>query len=175
MSYVAQGDREAFEMLIRRHADGLLTFIYRMIGNRHRAEELFQEVFLAVWTQKRTYQQGRPFRPWLFGIALNKCRTDFRKARREAVDSLSDPPGETVVDDCPSPSEATINIERANMVSDAVARLSEQQRLVVVMRIWSGMSYRAISQALGCTEGTARSHMYHGLNTIRKYLEPRMQ
>ena len=67
--------------LIRRHASRLLTYIQRMIGDRHRSEELFQEVFLAVWSKRRQYKFPRPFRAWLFGIATNQCRSEFRKAR----------------------------------------------------------------------------------------------
>src|SRR6185295_1745929 len=74
MEQVAQGKRECLEPLVRRHANALLTFIQRMVGDRHRSEELFQEVFLAVWRKRAQYQSPRPFKAWLFGIALNKCR-----------------------------------------------------------------------------------------------------
>jgi DNA-directed RNA polymerase specialized sigma24 family protein len=79
MQEVAAGKRECVGPLLRRHASGLLTFIQRMIGDRHRSEELFQDVFLAVWTGRHRYQYPRPFRPWLFGIAANKCRAAFRR------------------------------------------------------------------------------------------------
>src|SRR5947209_15960358 len=78
MYQVAAGHADGLEPLVRRHAAGLLTFLSRMLGDRHRAEELFQEVFLAVWLKRRQYQYPRPFRPWLYAIARNRCRAVFR-------------------------------------------------------------------------------------------------
>lgn len=63
MEQVAAGCRDGPETLVRRYASPLLTFIQRMIGDRHRSEELFQEVFLAVWLKRKQYQPPRPFRP----------------------------------------------------------------------------------------------------------------
>src|SRR5919199_3630298 len=77
MAQVANGSRDHLEPLIRRYANPLLTFIQRMIGDRHRSEELFQEVFLAVWTKRRQYQFPRPFRAWLYAIPAHKCRASF--------------------------------------------------------------------------------------------------
>jgi RNA polymerase sigma-70 factor (ECF subfamily) len=59
-------------------------------------------------------------------------------------------------------------------VAAAVAQLPEQQRTVVVLRVWNGLSYGEIADILACSEGTARSHMHHGLGALRKYLERRM-
>src|SRR5580700_4725651 len=79
MAEVGKGKREAMEVLVRRFATPLLTFIERMVGDRHQAEELFQDVFLAVWVHRGSYQHPRPFRAWLYSIALNKCRTLLRR------------------------------------------------------------------------------------------------
>jgi len=62
MAQVADGKREHLEPLIRRYANPLLTFIRRMVGDQHRSEELFQDVFLAVWVKRRQYQFPRPLR-----------------------------------------------------------------------------------------------------------------
>jgi len=175
MAQVVSANRDAFDTLVRRHADGLLTFLHRMTGDRHRAEELFQEVFLAVWTQRRAYRPGSPLRPWLYGIAMNRCRADFRKARPAPVDFQADPPAPQAVAGDPSPPQTAIDAETAAIVSDCVARLPARQRAVLVLRIWNEMSYYAIANTLRCGEGTARSHMYHALETLRKRLEPHMR
>ncbi|HKI34700.1 MAG TPA: sigma-70 family RNA polymerase sigma factor [Gemmataceae bacterium] len=78
MARVALGERDCLEALVRRHAPRLLTFIERMVGDRHRAEDLFQEVFLAVWVKRRQYAFPRPFRPWLYAIAANRCHASRR-------------------------------------------------------------------------------------------------
>lgn len=174
MIRAACGERDALDTLIRRHANGLLTFIHRMIGDRHRAEELFQEVFLAVWVRRASYKFGRPFRPWLYGIAMNKCREEFRKSRPVAVDFQADPPVPVLADD-PTPTETVLASERAVHVAHAVAALPDQQRTVVVLRIWNGLSYGEIAEAMRKTQGTVRSHMFHALAAMRRYLEPRLR
>jgi RNA polymerase sigma-70 factor (ECF subfamily) len=169
MAQVADGRADLLEWLVRRHATGLLTFLTRMVGDRHRAEELFQEVFLAVWLKRRQYQFPRPFRAWLYAIALNRCRAVFR-LRRPAAVSLDEehvPPGP---DD--SPADHAIAAETAEQVSQAVARLPAQQRSVVVLRIYQGLAYAQIAEMIGCTEGTVRSHMHHGLVALRTSLAP---
>jgi RNA polymerase sigma-70 factor (ECF subfamily) len=174
MQRVARGEREPLSALLRRHASALLTFLRRMSGDHHRSEELFQETFLAVWTGRAKYQYPRPFRAWLFGIALNKCRAEYRQRTAEPLEydagtDAAPPAGD------PSPVEAAIAVETAALVEEAVLCLPAQQRSVVVLRVWNGLSYAEIAEALGRTEATVRSHMFHGLASLRKYLEPRMR
>jgi RNA polymerase sigma-70 factor (ECF subfamily) len=172
MRAAAQGDRECLAKLIRRHANGLLTFIAGMIGDRHRSEELFQEVVLAVWTKRRQYRYPRPFKPWLYKIALNRCRVEFRRATPSAARL---PVEDVVVTPEPSPVDAAIAVETATAVESAVAQLTARQRVVVVMRIWNDLPYHEIAEVLGVTEGTVRSYMFHALNSMRRYLEPRLR
>src|SRR5947209_7749588 len=172
MAQVAEGRRELLEPLLRRYANPLLTFIRRMVGDRHESEELFQDVFLAVWVKRGQYQFPRPFKPWLYGIALNKCRAAFRSRAwpgREIDESL------VPADGGPAPDETMISTETATLVAAAVGQLPPQQRSVVVLRIWDGLSYADIATAVGRTEGTVRSHMHHGLAAMRKFLEPRLR
>lgn len=171
MAQVALGQVHLLEPLVRRHATGLLTFLTRMLGDRHRAEELFQEVFLAVWLKRRQYDYPRPFRPWLYAIALNRCRADFRLRHRpplplSTVDPI-DPP-----DPDGSPADRAIAGETAALVSAAVTQLPPQQRAVVVFRMWQGLPYARIAELVGCTEGTVRSHMHHALQALHHLLSP---
>jgi RNA polymerase sigma-70 factor, ECF subfamily len=173
MCQVSLGRREPVNMLLRRYATPLLTFLQRMLGDRHQAEELFQEVFLAVWTGRRTYDRGRPFRAWLFGIAMNKCRAALRQRRTQPV------PVEAAVlvaaaADC-APDESAMAAERAALVAAAMAELPELQRMVMTLRIWQGLSYAEIATVIDRTESTARSHMFHALATVRAFLERKLK
>jgi RNA polymerase sigma-70 factor (ECF subfamily) len=167
MAQVAQGDSGPLEPLVRRHAQPLLTFLVRMIGNHHRAEELFQEVFLAVWVKRRTYQHPRPFRPWLYAIAVNRCRADLRLKTPKPLALIDEGPAD---DD--GPDAALLAAEAAEEVTRAVTKLPHQQRAVVVLRVWQDLSYARIAEIVGCTEATARSHMHLGLAALRATLTP---
>jgi len=174
MAQVAGGKREHLEPLIRRYANPLLTFIRRMVGDQHRSEELFQEVFLAVWLKRRQYQFPRPFKAWLYAIAVNKCRASFRGQTLPAFLTAADDLPTSPATPEPSPVDEMVATETAALVANAVELLPPQQRAVVVLRVWNGLSYAEIAQVVGRSEGTVRSNMHHGLAAMRKYLEPRL-
>jgi RNA polymerase sigma-70 factor (ECF subfamily) len=171
MARVARGQPEFLEKLIRRHASPLLTFIARMVGDLHRGEELFQEVFLTVWKHRRRYDYPRPFKPWLYAIAVNKCRETFRQRTLSPV-SLSHGEQASPLTAEAQPDESAMASETAALVSQAVTRLPAQQRAVVVLRIWEGLPYARIAEALDRSEATVRSHMHHALIALRQSLGP---
>jgi RNA polymerase sigma-70 factor (ECF subfamily) len=175
MRQVAAGNREQLEPLVRRYASPLLTYIRRMIGDGHRSEELFQEVFLAVWQKRRQYQYPRPFRTWLFAIATNRCRADFRRAAQVNSWSIDQSPSAAPVDGALEPLEAAVAVETNELVVAAVGQLPPQQRTVVVMRVFNDLPYAEIAEAIGCAETTARSYMHHALTALRRYLEPKLR
>jgi RNA polymerase sigma-70 factor, ECF subfamily len=175
MAKVAAGDRAQLEVLVRRYATPLMTFLRRMVFDVHRSEELFQEVFLAVWKHRSRYMSGKPFRPWLFRIALNKCREDGRGRMRRWAAGLEPAPAEVVIAREPSPAEAAITAESATLVLEAIDQLPAQQRAVLVLRVWNELPFQEIADTLECTPGTARSHMHHALTVLRRHLERKMR
>jgi RNA polymerase sigma-70 factor (ECF subfamily) len=173
MWQVAQGCSERLGPLLRRHATPLLSFIHRMVGDRHRSEELFQEVFLAVWLKRGQYQFPRPFKPWLYAVALNRCREALR-SRRPGVVQLPDEGERTPCANGPGPPDHIMAAETAEVVAAAVLALPPQQRAVVLLRIWDGLSYADIAPVVGCSLDTVRSHMHHALKALRQALTPRL-
>ena len=171
MAQVADGRHERLGPLLRRHATPLLSFIRRIIGDRHRSEELFQEVFLAVWVKRRQYEPTRPFKPWLYAIALNKCRAALRGRQQTGVPLADDEAGPA---DAATPPDRAMAEETARAVSGAVGRLPPQQRAVVLLRIWENMPYARIAPIVGCSEATVRSHMHLGLAALRQALTPHL-
>jgi RNA polymerase sigma-70 factor (ECF subfamily) len=173
MAAVARGQNEALTTLIRRHATPLLSFLHRMTGDYHGSEELFQEIFLAVWCKRQGYEYPRPFKPWLYAIAVNHCRSAFRRtpprAEPFADDDVQDP-----LSGRNAPVTTAIAAESAGITAAAVARLPEPQRVVVVLRVWQQLSYGEIAQVLRQPEATIRSHMHRGLCSLRKMLEGRL-
>jgi RNA polymerase sigma-70 factor (ECF subfamily) len=176
MAEVAAGKREALEPLVRRHATPLLSFLQRMAGDRHRGEDLFQEVFLAVWAKRSQYVFPRPFKPWLYAIAVNKCRAAYRQTEWAGPNPYPVPFEDSVVPASaqPSPAETAVAVETATIIGRALTLLPAQQRAVVVLRLWEQLSYDEIAGMVACTPATARSHMHHGLCALRRYLEPRL-
>jgi RNA polymerase sigma-70 factor (ECF subfamily) len=175
MAQLALGKREHLEPLVRRYANPLFTFIRRMIGDHHCSEEVFQDVLLAVWSKRHQYEFPRSFKSWLFGIALNKCRAQYRSRGSPCDVSLVHRPPWFPSSPDHSPVDVAIATETAEVVTAAVARLPEQQRATVILRIWNGLSYAEIAETLGRSEATVRSNMHHALAALRKHLEPIMR
>lgn len=175
MIQVAQGHAERLEPLVRRYGTLLLSFICSLIGDRQRSEDLFQDVFLAVWQKRHLYQFPRPFKPWLYGIAINRVRRAWRRRSERLQRSFEADPASAELHALDlSPSDSAIATETATLVQLAVATLPRKQQMVVTMRIWNGFSYAEIAQAMNVREGTVRSNMHDALVRIRRFLEPRM-
>ncbi|MFO0811134.1 MAG: RNA polymerase sigma factor [Gemmataceae bacterium] len=162
MARTALGEREPLGTLARRYAGPLVGFLARMVGDAHTAEELFQDVFLAVWRRRGQYQFPRPFKAWLYAIAVNRGRAAFR-SRRSALPLPDVPPA----DPAASPADVAIAAETAQRIAAAIGRLPPKQRAVVALRVWDEMSYAEIAGIVGGNEATVRSHMYHGLKAVR--------
>jgi RNA polymerase sigma-70 factor (ECF subfamily) len=170
MAKILAGSQEYFEPLVRRHANGLLNFIHKTIGDRHRSEELFQEVLLTFWKKRKQYDYYRRFKPWLYAIAANKVRAYLRSHAAVSFVSMDDePPGLKFSGD------TLVMAETASLVATAVHRLPAKQRIVVVLRLWSDMSYTEIADIVNRSESTVRANMHHALANMRTYLEPRMR
>ena len=171
MGRVADGQSEKLDPLVRRYANPLLTFICRMMGNYAESEEIFQEVFMAVWTKRKTYKRGSKFRPWVFQIARNACRSRLRRkiTRRFITTTFElDEPADNTADN--DPVDALIRDESTKIVEQAVLKLPEKQRAVVVMRIWCCMPYAEIAECYGLRESTIRAHMHQALKALRRPL-----
>ena len=174
MAKVAIGNREAMTPLLRRYASPLLTFIQRMVGDRHRAEEVFQDVFLAVWKNRRQYEFPRAFKSWLFGIAANKCRGDFRKPGTPLA-LLRLTPSRRTAARAIRRSRRPSRRKRRRWSRREWPRCRRSSATVLVLRIWNGQEYSEIAAALGRAESTIRSDMFHALAAMRRYLEPRLR
>ena len=171
MGQVAQGSQLHLEQLLRRYASPLLTYVQRMVGDRHRGEEVFQEVFLTVWLKRKQYKFPMRFRSWLFAIATNRCRQHFRKASSQGFVQVDDLDAVDPTTSTHRSGDAAMDAETVQMVQQAVAALPPQQRSVVVLRTWNGLSYREIAEITGCAEATVRSYMHHALVSLRRCLQ----
>ena len=178
MQQVALGSSRHLDTLLRRYAQPILTFTTRLLGSTHRGEDAFQETFLAVWVRRSTYKFPRLFRPWLFRIAHNQCRQFVRPHELLALgfdDDSGSPDFARAAPPFPGPVDTAIAAETNTIVDRALARLPDQQRAVLVLRLWNAMSYTEIAATLDVAEATVRSTMHDALAHLRRYLEPRLR
>lgn len=162
------GEMAALGRLAERHHGPLLGYLYRLTGgDRPLAEDLLQESFVRV-LQQRSYQAGRPFKPWLYAIATNLARDHFKAA---AVRTRA-PTGEAPerIDDQPSPEAHALRSEQGGEVAAALARLPAEYRAALLLRFYGDMSLREIAATLDVPVGTVKSRLSVGCRRLRDLL-----
>ncbi len=171
MQRVCSHDSErAFNELYRRHARRLQGFFFRMLwGNETQAADFTQETFLRLWESRTRYQKGRAVRPWLFTIAYNLCRNEYRM--RDTVPEqleLTESKGETY-----EPLEElrmdAADFDRA--LETELQKLPSAQRLLFALRYEEELTVPQVAEVLGIPEGTAKSRLHHLLQLLRTKLK----
>lgn len=172
---VMAGDQVALATLVARHHTMLLGYLCRLVGgNRPLAEDLTQETLLRVLRQD-SYPAHRPFKPWLYTIATNLARDHFKSAAvrlRGRADEEEEEALAQVPDSTAGPEERALALEQGSEVRAALAHLSEDHRVVVVLRFYQGFSLQEIAQMLQIPVGTVKSRLSIALHRLRAELVP---
>jgi RNA polymerase sigma-70 factor (ECF subfamily) len=163
---VAGGDQGAFELLYRRFSRPVYGFALRRLGDRGRAEDAVQETFASVWRSARSYKPERgPGAPWLYAVARNAI-VDRARARTETTAELPETPnGE------PDPSDRAESSFVAWRVHRALEELPDNERTVLELAYWSGLSQSEVSDFLNIPLGTVKTRTRSGLARLADLLE----
>jgi RNA polymerase sigma-70 factor (ECF subfamily) len=161
-----EGDRDAFEQLYKRFARPVFGLALRRLGDRFRAEDAVQETFTSVWRSARTYRPDRGAGgTWLYAVARNAI-ADRARARPEPA---AEPP------DLPSaeagPAEQTEDSWVSWRVHRAVSELPEQERVLLELAYWSGLSQSEVADYLGIPLGTVKTRTRAALARLADVLE----
>ncbi len=177
------GDARAFEALVRRYERWVFTLTLRMVGDRDEAEDLAQDVFVKAYAGLSGFRGASRFSTWLYAIASNHCLNDLAsRARRPLTESslrpagseADDPPGlvERLADESPRADALLERQETVRQVQDALLQLTEEHRLILVLREIQGLSYEEIAETLGAEVGTVRSRLHRARLALRLRLRP---
>jgi RNA polymerase sigma-70 factor, ECF subfamily len=173
------GSRECFDLLVLRHRDEMVGYLYRIVSNRAIAEELAQETFLRAYRSLGRYQPTARFATWLYSIATRLALNWIRDNRRVYCESLDDEPDGgrplQLVDTQPLPDAMAIRSWLCRTVRDAVRGLPERQREVVVMHKYRDMSYREIALAWKCSPAAVKSLLFRAHSALREKLAQPLQ
>ena len=165
-----EGSEEAFAELLRRHQSGILNYIYRMVNNRHIAEELTQDVFMALVKNAHRYEPRAKFTTYLYTIASNIVSKEWlRRKRRPLLLSLYAGWGRSKGDDEFDPLEHVGDTKDA--VNQALNDLPEHQREAFVLRRFRDLPYDEIAQVVGAPVGTVKSRVVRAERALRPLLE----
>lgn len=158
----AAGDTRALEELYRRYELPVVRYLQRVVRDNDIAVDLFQEAFFRAYVNLGSFDPRRAFQPWLYRIATNIAR-DWLRHELRALPAAVEP-------DEPSVISIIETRDLARRVESAVAELSEDHRLVVILRHYQELSYAEIAEITGSPEGTVRSRMHYALRALREKL-----
>lgn len=160
----AGGSRRAFEGLVDRYAGAVARVLGDRLGDRDRAEDLTQDVWVRVLRGLSGWRPGRGFRSWLFGIALNAARDEERRRGRSPV---------AFVERVPDAPETSGRFEREDVELDAdveraLAAVPEPFRTALALVDREQLDYDEVAASLGCAVGTVKSRVSRGRTAFRE-------
>ncbi len=167
------GDAAAFEELLSRHYARTRALIFRLTG-ADRVDDLTQESFLLAYKNIRRFRGEATFSTWLTRIAVNLCRSEWRKHKRErecrsAHVSLEELQMANTVSK--SGSQAMMDAEKGERIDSAIEALPPRLRIVFTLRYIQGHSSGEVAAIVGCKEGTVRSRLFNARETLRVRLK----
>lgn len=170
-----QGDRQAFEIIVRKYQTPLFNYFFRMIQERELSLEMTQEVFLRAYTNLQTYKEDFQFSTWLFRIASNLLIDYWRKKKLplvflDAQDEDETHPCVQVPDFEPSVAEQYERKAVMEAVSRAISRLPENFRELFVLRHINDFSYEEIARIKNLPVGTVKNRVFQAKEMLRQLL-----
>jgi RNA polymerase sigma-70 factor, ECF subfamily len=163
---VGEGDAGAFELLYRRYARPVFALALRRLGDRGRAEDAVQETFASIWRSAGSYKRERgPGAPWLYAVARNAIvdrRRSLGPAPAEPVDEPSNDAG---------PDERAEASWTAWRVHRALAELPDEERTLIELAYWGGLSQSEIADFVGIPLGTVKTRTRSALSRLADALE----
>lgn len=175
MERVAGGDSAALEQLYERYARITYGLALKILASAEQAEDVVQEAFWRIWNRATTFQTGSgQFAPWLFGIVRNLCIDELRRrqARPPALRNEADEQALlALADSTPDMDALSWEAERRRLITSALAELPPDQRQVIELAYFGGLSQREIADKLNNPLGTVKTRVRLALAKLKGVLQ----
>jgi RNA polymerase sigma-70 factor, ECF subfamily len=174
---VLKGDQNAFGEIVEMYKDKVFQISYRMLGNRHEAEDIVQEAFIRAYVNIQRYNLELKFSTWLYRITTNLCIDRIRKKKpdyyldaevkgTEGLTMYSQVPSKTTL-----PEDDVESLELQDTIQKEIMKLPEKYRSVIVLKYIEELSLKEISEILEMPLGTVKTRIHRGRETLRKRLQ----
>lgn len=158
---VKRGNRKAMDELVKLHYRKVFAYFYRNTGDYHRSCDLTQEVFIKAISAIPVYKNNGKFKAWLFSIASNHLRNDWRYRKLHPQEEWKEKDG--------GPPENSGETRKAEL-EEAMGRLPRKQREALVLKYYHGLKASEIAKVTHVREATVKSRLKYGLEKLRKLL-----
>jgi RNA polymerase sigma-70 factor (ECF subfamily) len=172
-----KGDLEAYDELIKRYQERIYATIYHMTSNHEDANDLAQDAFIKAFQALKSFKGGSSFYTWIYRIAVNKTINFLKQRKNRMHMSLNDADYNTennpdlvaLISDKTPRREAGLK-ELSEKLNEALLKLSEQHRLVMVLHDVQGQSHEEIAEIMQCNIGTVRSRLFYARQQMQAWL-----
>lgn len=175
---VQQGDKRAFDLLVKKYQHKVLTVVGRYISDHSEAQDVTQEAFIKAYRALPKFRGDSAFYTWIYRIAINTAKNYLvSRGRRPPGNDVDIADGELFetgqrLRDINSPEAQLLTDEIQRTVWQALDELSEDLRAALTLREFEGLSYEEIAEILGCPVGTVRSRIFRAREAIDEKLKP---
>jgi RNA polymerase sigma-70 factor, ECF subfamily len=175
-------DGQAFDEIVQLYGDKVFSLVYRMLGNRHEAEDVAQEVFITVFKTVDGFRGEAKFSTWLLRIAANQSKNRIKYLARRPTDggevedalqarATAGTPAPVMQAQIDGPDVLMEAAELEALMQRAIAALDEEHRLLVILRDVEELSYQEIGEITGLPEGTIKSRLHRARMAIKEELD----
>jgi RNA polymerase sigma-70 factor (ECF subfamily) len=168
-----EGNKEAFEVLVRRYMHDAYMIALAYTGDPDDARDLSQEAFIKAYRARRRFDPQRPFFPWFYRILKNHCLNFVQRVRRktESLYYENEPGSERFASERPTPLEHLEREERVRIMRAAIDQLSDEHREVILLKNFQGFSYKEMAETLGIPIGTVMSRLYYARKALKDLVD----
>lgn len=168
-------NERAFEILVQRYKNPLTNYVFRFLGDYDACIDVVQETMIKVYRYKDNYSSIAKFSTWIYTIAGNLARTEYRRRKKRNFLSINDYGEDEKTLDIPDesyrPDVMTDSGIKEKLIQDALIKVKEDFREVVILRDIQGLSYEEISEITGLNEGTVKSRINRGRAKLQELLK----
>lgn len=172
---VRRREPEALDSFFEHYFDRVFALVARLLGDRTRAEDVTQEVFLKVHRHLERLDPARDPAPWLYTVATNACRDVWRsgafKLERRSVPVEDEGGPLPLASSTPGPERELLTAERARRVQEAIDRLPPEQREAVLLHDYEGLDHQRVADLTGVNHAAARKRYSRALRALAASLK----
>ncbi|WP_053361359.1 RNA polymerase sigma factor SigW [Bacillus sp. FJAT-27251] len=176
ITQVLKGDQNAYGEIVELYKDKIFQLCYRMLGNRHEAEDIAQEAFIRAYINIHSFNQNKKFSSWIYRIATNLCIDRIRKKKPDYFLDAEVPGTDglnmysQIASEASLPEDELESLELQETVQKEIAKLPEKYRTVIVLKYIEELSLNEISEILDLPLGTVKTRMHRGREALRQQL-----
>lgn len=174
-------DEDAFTELVRVYQHKVFNVTYRILGDRHEAEDVAQEVFISVFKHIEQFRGDAKFSTWIYRIATNHARNRIKylgRRQRKQHQDIEDTPEGDVLDNplgehVPRPDRQVQAQQLELIIKEGLEALRPEHREIIVLRDIEALSYQEISEITGLAEGTVKSRLFRARVALKEFVTAR--